>query len=102
MDQFSINPRCGEERISGHRNLCGLWDEPEHRSARAQRARRNLCRSTTLPRSWWPIKQRHTHAKVRSQEQLLPPTPHRRTRLVLSVARSPICMTPLTSTQFDA
>ena len=72
MDQFGINPGCGEERISGYRNLCCLWDEPEHRSPSAERTRHDLCRNTTLPRSWWPIKQRHTYAKVRSQEQLLP------------------------------
>ena len=66
MDQFGINPSCSEEGISGYRNLCCLWHEPEHRSPRAQRARHDLCRYTTLPRSWWPVKQRHAHAKVRS------------------------------------
>ena len=68
MDQFGINPRCGEERIGGDRNLRGLWDEPEHRSPRAQRARRDLCRNATLPRSWRTIKQRYAYAKVCSQE----------------------------------
>jgi hypothetical protein len=68
MDQFGINPRCGEEGISGYRNLCCLWDEPEHRSPRAQRARHDLCRYTTLPRPWRSIKQRHPCAKICAQE----------------------------------
>ena len=66
MDQFGINPRCGEERISGYRNLCGLWDEPKHRSPSLEGARHDLCRYTTLSGSWWPVKQRHAYAKVRS------------------------------------
>jgi hypothetical protein len=56
MDQFRINPCCGKERISGYRNLCCLWDEPEYRSPSHEGARRDLCRDTTLARSWWPIK----------------------------------------------
>ena len=101
VDQFGVNPGCSQECISGYRNLCCLWDEPEHRSSCAQCARHDLCRNTTLARPWWPIKQRHAHAKVRSEERLLSPTPRRRTRLVLSVARPPICMAPLTAAQLN-
>ena len=68
MDQFGINPRCGEERISGNCNLRCLWDEPEYRLPSLEGARHDLCRYTTLSGSWWPIKQRHAYAKACAQE----------------------------------
>jgi len=68
MDQFRINARCGEECVSCNCNLRCLWDQPEYRSSSLEGARHDLCRYTTLARSWWPIKQRHPCAKICAEE----------------------------------